>query len=172
MSEGRRRSLPLWREEVSVGAAQERWVARRQFTRLLMLTSLGMLTGNVWILTRARCSATASPPAARMIARFDALAPGEAMVFSYPDEGADCLLVRTASGQLVAYSQQCTHLSCAVVYSREHDRLECPCHDGAFSVHTGAVLYGPPPRPLRRVLLEQRGDEVWAIGFPPIGEEA
>jgi Rieske Fe-S protein len=166
-----KRSLPLWREEVAIESAQERWVARRQFTRFLVLTSLGMLTGNVWILARARMQSADGPWPELRIAQASELAPGEAMVFAYPEDGDDCLLVRTADGELVAYRQQCTHLSCAVVYSREHDRLDCPCHDGAFSVRTGAVLFGPPPRPLPRILLEQRGDEIWAIG-PASTEES
>jgi Rieske Fe-S protein len=160
-----KRSLPLWREEVSVELAQERWVARRQFTRFLVLTSLGMFTGNLWILLRAELPEDAEPPSPRMIARASELAVGDAVVFSYPHEGDDCLLVRTRAGELVAYTQKCTHLSCAVYYAREHDRLECPCHDGAFAVETGSVLYGPPPRPLPRIALEQRGDEVWAVGL-------
>ena len=157
-----KRSLPLWREEVSVESAQETWTARRQFTRFLVLTSLGMLTGNLWILWRARTSSDAGHLPPQRVASASALAPGDAMVFSYPEDGADCLLVRTRAGNLVAYPQQCTHLSCPVYYAREHDRLECPCHHGAFSVETGAVLYGPPPRALPRVELEVRGDEVWA----------
>ena len=160
-----KRSLPLWREEVSVELAQERWVARRQFTRFLVLTSLGMFTGNLWILLRAKLPDDTEPAPPRRIARASDLAVGDSVVFSYPHEGDDCLLVRTAAGELVAYTQQCTHLSCAVYYAREHDRLECPCHDGAFSVASGAVLYGPPPRPLPRIALEQRGDEVWALGL-------
>lgn len=160
-----KRSLPLWREEVSIESAQERWVARRQFTRFLVLTSLGMLTGNLWILARATLKEADEPLPQRRIARVADLGRGEALVFSYPDEGDDCLLVRTAAGELVAYSQQCTHLSCAVVYDAAHDRLECPCHDGAFAVESGAVLFGPPPRPLPRILLDTRGDEVWAVGI-------
>ncbi len=162
-----KRSLPLWREEVGIETAQERWIARRQFTRFLVLTSLGMLTGNLWILLRAQMKAADEPLPQRKIALASALGRGDSLVFSYPEEGDDCLLVRTAAGKLVAYDQQCTHLSCAVYYAREHDRLECPCHDGAFAVETGAVLYGPPPRPLPRIAIEQRGDEVWAIGRAP-----
>ena len=167
----RKPSLPLWREEVSIDIAQERWIARRQFTRFLVLTSLGMLTGNLWILLRAQMQDDGEPLPQRMIARASELGLGDAIVFSYPHEGDDCLLVRTAGGDLVAYSQKCTHLSCAVYYAREYDRLECPCHDGAFSVKTGAVLYGPPPRPLPAVVLEHRGDEIWAVGLSSGREE-
>jgi Rieske Fe-S protein len=65
----------------------------------------------------------------------------------------------------VAFEQKCTHLSCAVVYSRERDRLECPCHQGYFSASSGAVLGGPPPRPLARIRLEKRGEELVAVGI-------
>ena len=64
----------------------------------------------------------------------------------------------------MAYSQKCTHLSCAVYPSDDGRRLECPCHEGYFSVEDGRVLQGPPPRPLPEIVLEWRGDELWATG--------
>ena len=39
-------SEPLWREEFSVRTADERYVTRRQLTKFLVLTSLGMFVGN------------------------------------------------------------------------------------------------------------------------------
>ncbi len=54
--------------------------------------------------------------------------------------------------------------SCPVYYSKPNDRLECPCHEGGFDVHDGRNLYGPPPRPLDRIEIEERNGEVWAIG--------
>ena len=36
----------------------------------------------------------------------------------------------------------------------------------------GRVLQGPPPRPLPRVRLEQRGDELVAVGMSQEGDEA
>ena len=46
-------SEPLWKEEFSVHTADERYVTRRQLTKFLVLTSLGMFVGNVWILIRS-----------------------------------------------------------------------------------------------------------------------
>jgi arsenite oxidase small subunit len=67
-------------------------------------------------------------------------------------------------GQIVAYSQVCTHLSCAVVYKpKEHD-LFCPCHNGAFELQAGRPTAGPPTRPLPRIVIERRGDELFATG--------
>ena len=43
--------------------------------------------------------------------------------------------------------------------------LHCPCHEGFFNAEDGKVISGPPPRPLPRVELERRGDELWAVGI-------
>jgi len=54
----------------------------------------------------------------------------------------------THDGQNVkVFSNVCTHLSCRVTWREEKGGFFCPCHDGLFSVD-GAVLAGPPPRPL------------------------
>jgi arsenite oxidase small subunit len=82
----------------------------------------------------------------------------------YPGPDDQCILVRTAEDVYVAYSQKCTHLSCAVYYPAQNRRLECPCHQGYFSIEDGSVLRGPPTRPLPRVVLERRGPELIAIG--------
>lgn len=155
---------PLWRDEFSIYTTDERYVSRRQFTKFLVLTSLGMFAGNVWILVR---STFAKSPAysKRPVCRASDLPVGGVWLFRYPTDKDPCILIRADEDTYVAYSQKCTHLSCAVFYSREHNRLECPCHEGYFSVRNGAVLQGPPPRPLPRVLLERRGDEILAVGL-------
>jgi len=61
------------------------------------------------------------------------------------------------------HSQKCTHLSCAVYYSQASNQLECPCHQGFFPIKDGAVLQGPPSRPLPRIVLETRGEQVIAV---------
>jgi len=43
--------------------------------------------------------------------------------------------------------------------------IECPCHKGVFAADTGAVIAGPPPRPLPRVVLERRGADLVATGM-------
>ena len=52
-SSGGTPSEPLWKEEFSVRTADERYVTRRQLTKFLVLTSLGMFVGNIWILIRS-----------------------------------------------------------------------------------------------------------------------
>lgn len=54
------------------------------------------------------------------------------------------------------YNGRCTHLGCAYrfdkapdpQYHSQADVFHCPCHHGVFNIKTGAVLAGPPPRPL------------------------
>jgi Rieske Fe-S protein len=72
-------------------------------------------------------------------------------------------LVRARDGSLVAYSQKCTHLSCAVIPHVEKGVLHCPCHEGYFDLATGRNIAGPPPRPLPRVVVEVRGEDVYAL---------
>ncbi|HEX5223033.1 MAG TPA: Rieske (2Fe-2S) protein [Verrucomicrobiae bacterium] len=160
---------PLWRDEFSIYTADERYVSRRQFTKFLVLTSLGMFAGNVWILVRAAFSKTPTF-SEKFICRASDVPVGGVQLFRFPTENDPCILIRPEEDTFVAYSQKCTHLSCAVFYSPEKKRLECPCHEGYFSVRNGAVLQGPPPRPLPRVLLERRGEEIIAVGMELRGE--
>ena len=92
-----------------------------------------------------------------------AIPAGGTLLFRYPTEADPCILVRLASGQLAAYSQVCTHLSCAVYYSKAESKLLCPCHRGAFDLVNGAPTGGPPTRPLPRIIVEQRGETLVAI---------
>ncbi len=157
---------PLWQDEFSVYTADERYVSRRQLTKFLTLTSLAMFAGNLWILVRAWLYRETVYPR-RTVARAGEIPVGGVKIFRYPGETDACILLRTGEDAYVAYSQKCTHLSCAVYYSRERNRLECPCHEGYFSAEDGRVLQGPPARPLPRILLVRRGDELVATGVDP-----
>jgi len=148
------------------------YVSRREFFKFLTLASGGFAVGS------AALAAWTSMP--RDERRFEpmlikggaGLALGSALAFDYPRKSDLCLLVRTQSGDFVAYSRRCTHLSCPVQYQAEKDRLFCPCHNGAFSVEDGRVLQGPPPHALPRISLEVRSGEVWATGVELAKEHA
>jgi cytochrome b6-f complex iron-sulfur subunit len=60
------------------------------------------------------------------------------------------LLLRGADGQLRAFSAICTHLQCVVGYSAERKQIECPCHQGVYSMD-GQNVSGPPPRKLEEL---------------------
>jgi Rieske Fe-S protein len=160
---------PLWRDEFSVYAAEERYVSRRQFAKFLTLTSVGMFVGQVWILAKSWMAPKHAYPVAA-IANVADVPVQHVKLFRYPTEHDTAILVRTDEDTFVAYSQKCTHLSCAVFYAPERKRLECPCHEGYFAVDTGRVLQGPPPRPLPRILLRREGDTILAVGVDNHGE--
>jgi nitrite reductase/ring-hydroxylating ferredoxin subunit len=145
---------------------EEAQVTRREFCNFLGLTSAALFVGAAGFAGKAIADARSTPVyPATPIQGAGSLQPGTALNFRYPTEKDTAILVRTLDGKYHAYGQKCTHLSCPVYFSREHQRLECPCHEGAFDVESGNVLYGPPPRPLDSIELEERaGGEVWAIG--------
>jgi Rieske Fe-S protein len=157
-------SEPLWREEFAIETARESYVDRRQFSKFLVLTSLGMFAGNLWILLRSWFAAKPvfSP---LTVGSVNEIPPGGVKLFTYPTPDDPCIMIRTATGRYAAYSQKCTHLSCAVYYEQQRNRIECPCHEGYFSVEDGSVLQGPPPRRLPRVILEERQGSLVATGI-------
>ena len=162
---------PLWKDEFSVFTADERYVSRRQLIKFLTLTSLGMFVGNLWILVRSWLYRERAYPL-RKVLREGEIPVGGVKLFAYPGVEDQCILVRTGEDAYVAYSQKCTHLSCAVFYAPEHRRLECPCHQGYFSIGDGSVLQGPPTRPLPRIILERRDGDLVATGVRLEREEA
>ncbi len=78
-----------------------------------------------------------------------------------------------------AFSRVCTHQGCTVSlnknleavavafnYRSSQPVLTCPCHFSVFDpAQAGEAVSGPAVRPLRRVRLEQRGDELYAVGL-------
>ena len=89
---------------------------------------------------------------------------GGAVTFAYPEAHDSCLLLRPEEKTFIAFSQKCTHLSCAVVPRPEEGRLYCPCHEGSFELATGEPITGPPRRPLPKITLEVRNGTVYATG--------
>ena len=54
-----------------------------------------------------------------------------------------------APDNLLILNSRCTHLACTVNWSEADQVFLCPCHDAKFDPE-GAVLDGPPPKPLER----------------------
>jgi Rieske Fe-S protein len=60
-----------------------------------------------------------------------------------------------------AFSGVCTHLGCSFFLDAETNRFHCPCHHGLFDSKTGAVVGGPPPRPLDALEVKVENDAVY-----------
>lgn len=158
---------PQWRNDFPIDWPQDDFVARRDFTRFLVLTSFAFVVGQVWIVYQNLQRRRRGEPPIRKIADLAAVPVGSTVAFTYPEAHDDCLLVRLASDRFAAFSQKCTHLSCAVIPDMKSGQFHCPCHNGFFDLATGDVLAGPPRRPLPRVLLEIRDGAIYAAGVEP-----
>jgi len=155
---------PQWRKDFPIDWPQDQYVARRDFAKFLVLTSASFAVGQAWIAAKHVARGTPQPLERKRIARLADVPAGTSLEFTYPAENDRCILVRLSDGAVVAYSQECTHLSCAVIPEMEKGVLRCPCHEGFFDLATGRNVAGPPPRPLPRITLTIDGGEIWATG--------
>ncbi|HEY0868232.1 MAG TPA: Rieske (2Fe-2S) protein [Fimbriimonas sp.] len=151
-------------EDFPIDWDEDQYVSRREFFKFMTLASGGLAVGSTAL------AAWKALPHERIdfepvaIAKVTELETGQAKEFRFPRPEDLCLLVQPEPGVYRAYSRRCTHLSCPVEWQPDKDRLYCPCHNGAFSPRDGSVLQGPPPRPLPEILLEVRGNEIFAVG--------
>jgi len=83
--------------------------------------------------------------------------PNSGMLFKFGSRPG--LLIRTPDGDLQAFNAVCTHLDCTVQYKADTSQIWCACHNGLYDL-SGNVVSGPPPRPLERLVVNQRGDDV------------
>jgi nitrite reductase/ring-hydroxylating ferredoxin subunit len=156
---------PAWRRDFPIDWPQDLYVERREFMKFMVLTSLALTIGQAWIVAQNWWRRRQGRPEMKRIATLDTLPAGGAQTFSYPGPQDDCVVVRTASDRLVAYSQKCTHLSCAVRPRVDEGTLHCPCHEGLFDLESGRPIAGPPRRPLDVVRLQIRGNDIFAVGI-------
>ena|SRR6266540_3566234 len=73
---------------------------------------------------------------------------GDAKMFEL--NGIAGVLIKKEGGAFAAFYAICTHLGCVVQWQKEKGQFLCPCHAGLFS-SDGAVLAGPPPKPLSKI---------------------
>jgi Rieske Fe-S protein len=83
--------------------------------------------------------------------------PNSGHIFKFGNRPA--ILVRTARGELRAFSAICTHLNCTVQYRPDLAHIWCACHDGHYDLN-GRNIQGPPPRPLEMFAVNLRNDEI------------
>jgi Rieske Fe-S protein len=83
--------------------------------------------------------------------------PNSGMLFKFGSRPG--LLIRTPDGDLQAFNAVCTHLDCTVQYKADTSQIWCACHNGLYDL-SGNVVSGPPPRPLERLVVNQRGEDV------------
>ena len=95
--------------------------------------------------------ATASASAGRAAA----LKPNSGQIFKFGSRPG--IVVRTAEGEVRAFSAVCTHLDCTVQYKPDTAQLWCACHNGTYDLG-GNVVSGPPPKALEMFVVNLRGE--------------
>jgi Rieske Fe-S protein len=154
---------PRWRQDFPTDIPEDDALARREFTKFLVLTSGAFVAGQCWIGLMSLLREEKPLPEKPIATERDVL-PGGLVEFRYPTDDDHCLLIRLRNGRLVAFGQQCSHLSCAVIPHPEQGQLRCPCHNGIFEINEGRPIAGPPRRPLPRIKLEIRDGIIYATG--------
>ena len=154
---------PKWRRDFPIDVPEDNHVARRDFTKFMVLVSFAFAVGQCWIWLMSAWRRARGTSASRRIVAVAEVPVGGAVSFSYPNPHDARVLVRTAADDFVAYSSKCTHLSCAVIPDVTAGVLRCPCHHGLFDLATGRPLAGPPRRPLPRVQLGREQGYIVAL---------
>jgi Rieske Fe-S protein len=155
---------PAWRREFPIDWPQDHYVERRDFMKFMVLTSLAFTVGQLWIGVQNWWRRRRGQSEIVRVASLPEIPVGATRTFAYPTAHDPCILVRPDQQTLLAYSQTCTHLSCAVVPRIEEGVLRCPCHEGVFELSSGRPIAGPPRRPLSLVRLQLRGADIFAAG--------
>lgn len=165
MTKGKDRSVlgTTWQEQFPIEWEEDHYVTRRELAKFLTLGSALLCGASATLAVLGKTAKPTVYPRARIGALAE-IPPGGTLLFRYPTDGDACILVRTKDEKLVAYSQVCTHLSCAVIHRPGTSDLFCPCHQGHFDLEDGRPTAGPPTRRLPRITLEQSDGAIFAVG--------
>jgi cytochrome b6-f complex iron-sulfur subunit len=136
-------------------------VTRKTFINWLLGTSFGATAAAALypVLRFVIPPEVAEAPVNRVLAgRLSELAPNTGKIFRFGAKPG--LVVRTATGDVLAFSAVCTHLACTVQYRPDFQHIWCACHNGHYDLQ-GKNIQGPPPRPLETYKVDIAGDDVY-----------
>ncbi len=136
-------------------------ISRKRFLDWLLGTSLGGLVAAVAYPVVRYIIPPEIPEAAvsSVVLPFEAsdMAPNSGRIFKFGSKPG--ILIKTPSGELRAFSAECTHLDCTVQYRDDLSHIWCACHNGHYDV-AGVNISGPPPRPLTVYAVNVRGTQI------------
>jgi cytochrome b6-f complex iron-sulfur subunit len=135
-------------------------LGRRRFLDALLETGfVATVVGIAYPVWRYLIPPASGEPATQSVvaAQAEQVAPNSGLLFKFGTRPG--LLIRTPDGELQAFNATCTHLDCTVQYKADTSQIWCACHNGYYDL-AGNVVSGPPPRPLERLIVNQRGNDV------------
>ncbi|SFW64932.1 Rieske (2Fe-2S) protein [Chitinophaga sancti] len=157
-------NIPDWKNDFPISQAETTDVTRRQFAKFLCLVSGGLATGSAFVAAKSALFPEKKVTGSHRVCSKNELPVGGTRAFVIEGSATPYILIHLENGAFKAYEQKCTHLSCAVFYKPGTGKIECPCHNGWFDAMTGEVLQGPPPRPLPKLEVEVRGEDIFVTG--------
>ena len=135
--------------------------SRRRFVNWFLGTSVGaFLLAVFYPVSRYLVPPTAGESSAGTVTlaiKPEDVRPNTGQIFKFGSRPG--ILVRTAAGELRAFSAVCTHLNCTVQYRPDFGQIWCACHNGHFDLN-GKNVEGPPPRPLETFVVNARGNQI------------
>jgi len=158
---------PAWETDFPHERVEATHVSRREFAKFLCLVSGGLAAGTAFVAVKDRLMPRPRIAGEHRVCRVNDIPLGGTRAFVVPGSATPYILIRLENGELRAYEQKCTHLSCAVFYRPRSGKIECPCHNGWFDALTGEVLQGPPPRPLPQLAVTVRDEDVFVSELDP-----
>jgi cytochrome b6-f complex iron-sulfur subunit len=144
-----------------VEAAMQPGSTRRSFVNWLLGTSAGAFVASVlYPVARYLVPPPTGESAAASVTlpiKAEDVKPNTGQIFKFGSKPA--IIVRTAAGELRAFTAVCTHLNCTVQYRPDLGEIWCACHNGHFDLN-GHNVSGPPPRPLDAYVVNVRGTQI------------
>ena len=134
---------------------------RRRLLNCFLSTSVGLfLVSVLYPVSRYLMPPQVEESTARMVRLAvtpQEVKPNSGQIFKFGSRPG--ILLRTASGELRAFSAVCTHLACIVQYRADLGHIWCACHNGHFDLN-GKNLAGPPPKPLERYVVKVQEERI------------
>lgn len=136
-------------------------VSRKRFLDWLLGTAAGgFLASVLYPVTRYIIPPEVAESAVNsVVLPFEAgdLSPNSGRIFKFGNKPG--IIVKTAGGEIRAFSAICTHLDCTVQYRDDLNEIWCACHNGHYDL-AGRNTAGPPPRPLPPYVVNVRGSQL------------
>jgi arsenite oxidase small subunit len=157
-------------------------IARRTFLKIgggsIAATAASALAPNVASAANTMdTSRTKLPYPRKPVAHVGGMALNTPVKFTYPDAASPCAAIKLGSrvpggvgpdGDIVGYSEMCTHMGCPVTYEPTTKVFKCPCHFSMFDAEkAGQMIAGQATENLPRVrlLYDEKTGTVSAVGM-------
>ena len=142
-------------------AVKKDGISRRRFLDWFLNTTAGAFLVSVFYpVTRFLLPPKVEESTARTLTlsvKPDDVKPNSGQIFRFGSQPG--ILIRTADGELRAFTAICTHLACIVQYRSDLGHIWCACHNGHFDLN-GKNIAGPPPKPLEPYSVNVRGEKL------------